>query len=58
MKDLGLGKSKDNIKTDVKEIVCEGMDWIKLAQDKVYWQVMKLVAQRRKSQELLLESFS
>jgi hypothetical protein len=36
--------SKGDIKTDVKEIGCEGLDWIKVAQDKVYWRVMKLVA--------------
>jgi hypothetical protein len=34
LKDLGVGMSKDNIKTNVKEIGCEGMDWIKLAQVK------------------------
>jgi len=44
LKDLGVDMSNGNIKTDVKEIGCEGMDWIKLAQDKLYWRVMKLVA--------------
>ena len=44
LKDLGVGMSKVNIKTDVKEIGCWGIDWIKLAHYKVYWRVMKLVA--------------
>jgi hypothetical protein len=26
---------KNNIKTDIKEIRCEGVDWIQLAQDMV-----------------------
>jgi len=43
LKDLDVGMSKGNIKTGFKEIGCEGMDWIKLAQDKVYLRVMKLV---------------
>ena len=29
---------KDNIKMDLKEVVWEGMDWIKLAQDRDSWQ--------------------
>jgi hypothetical protein len=29
--------SEDNIKTDLKEIGCENVDWIKLAQDKFQW---------------------
>lgn len=44
MEDLDVGMSKGNIKTDVKKMGCEGMDWIKLAQDKVYWRFMKLLA--------------
>jgi len=27
-------KWEDNIKTDLQEVGCEGMDWIKLAQDR------------------------
>jgi hypothetical protein len=28
-----------NVKVDVNEIVCEGMDWINLAQDRESWWV-------------------
>jgi hypothetical protein len=28
---------ENNIKMDLKEVGCEGMDWIDLAQDKVSW---------------------
>jgi hypothetical protein len=27
----------DNIKMDLREIVCDGMDWIDLAEDKDQW---------------------
>jgi hypothetical protein len=30
----------DNIKMDVREIGCDGMDWIKLAQDKDQWMAL------------------
>jgi hypothetical protein len=30
-------KCKDNIKIDVKEIRCEGANWINLAQGRVQW---------------------
>jgi hypothetical protein len=30
---------EDNIRMDVKEIRCEGEDWIHLAQDRVQWRV-------------------
>jgi hypothetical protein len=39
-----LGRSghgwEDNVEVDVKEIVCEGMDWINLAQDRDSWWVL------------------
>ena len=28
---------EDNIKMDLREVGCGGMDWIELAQDKVRW---------------------
>jgi hypothetical protein len=30
---------KDNIKIDLREIGCSGMDWIDLAQDRDQWMV-------------------
>jgi hypothetical protein len=30
----------DNIKMDLKEIECGGMDWIDLAQDRVQWRAL------------------
>jgi hypothetical protein len=31
---------KDNIKMDLQEIGCGGMDWIELAQDRERWQAL------------------
>ena len=31
---------KDNIKMGVREVGCEGMDWIELAQDRDSWQAL------------------
>jgi hypothetical protein len=30
---------KDNIKMDLEETGCEGMEWIHVAKDRVQWQV-------------------
>jgi hypothetical protein len=43
---LGRPRSrwKDNIKVDLKEMGCEDVDWIRLAQGSVQWQaVMNVV---------------
>jgi len=31
---------EDNIKMDLQEVKCGGMDWIELAQDKNRWQAL------------------
>ena len=33
-------RSEDNIKMDIQEIGCEGMDWIELAQDRDRWRAL------------------
>jgi hypothetical protein len=39
MRSLGRTRRRweDNIKMDLQELGCEGMDWIELAQDMVRW---------------------
>jgi hypothetical protein len=33
-------RSVDNMKIDLREMGCDGMDWIDLAQDRVQWKAL------------------
>jgi hypothetical protein len=35
-------RSKDNIKTDLRETACENVRWMELAQDRVQWRALVL----------------
>jgi hypothetical protein len=37
---LGRPKWEDNIKMDLQEVGCGGMDWIELAQDRGRWRAL------------------
>jgi hypothetical protein len=44
-----LGAAEDNIKIDLKEIVCAGLDWFHLAQDKISgWAFVNTVMNSRR----------
>jgi hypothetical protein len=38
---------EDNIKMDLQEVGCEGMEWIELAQDRERWRVLNVVMNLR-----------
>ena len=40
LKERSRHKWEDNIKTDLWEVGCGGMDWIELAQDRDRWQAL------------------
>jgi hypothetical protein len=38
-----LGGCEDNIRTDLREMWCEGVDWVHLAQDGDQWQALVIM---------------
>jgi hypothetical protein len=37
-------RGKDNIKMNVKETGCKGVDWIHLTQDRIQWWILEGIA--------------